>query len=407
MHVRKLQVLVIGYLPPPYFGPSVTFQALMRSTFPERIDVAFIDQSVSRKVGELERMQLRKLLLLARMLLQLIGRLVRRKFDYCCLSISANRNAFLKERLFIRVARLFGVPSVLYSHGNGFLDLYNESTPRMQRVIDDTVSRTGGAIVMGENLRFNFERWLPAEKIFVVGSGIEASELPRRSVAADHPFTVLFLGNLIREKGVFVLLDAAPKIIAAHPHVQFIFAGDWLAESDRLDAERKIQGLGIQKHISFAGVVWGERKAQLLVDADAFAYPTYYPMEAHPLVIVEALEAGLPVVTTRWAAIPEIIEDGVNGLLVKTQDADDLAEKIAQVIRDSALRERISRANRRRFEDFYTHEHYGNRMIDVFETLTGRHGPSAGKQRPTAAASQSEGSRPHLYACVRPQEAPH
>jgi hypothetical protein len=79
MRVQKLQVLVIGYLPPPYFGPSVTFQALMRSTFPERIDVVFIDQSVSRKVGELERVQLRKLLLLARMLLQLIGRLMRRK----------------------------------------------------------------------------------------------------------------------------------------------------------------------------------------------------------------------------------------------------------------------------------------------------------------------------------------
>jgi glycosyltransferase involved in cell wall biosynthesis len=314
-----------------------------------------------------------------------------------------NRNAFLKERLFIRVARLFGVPSVLYSHGNGFLDFYNESTPRMQRVIDDTVSRAAGAIVMGENLRFNFERWLPVEKIFVVGSGIEASELPRRSVATDHPFTVLFLGNLIREKGVFVLLDAAPKIIAAHPHVQFIFAGDWMAESDRLDAERKIQGLGIQQHVSFAGVVWGERKAQFLVDADAFACPTYYPMEAHPLVIVEALEAGLPVIATRWAAIPEIIEDGVNGLLVKAHDADDLAEKIGKVIREPALRERISRANRRRFEDFYTHEHYGNRMVDVFEILAGRRGALAGEREPVVGTRQPEGRRPDLYACWKSQ----
>jgi glycosyltransferase involved in cell wall biosynthesis len=180
-----------------------------------------------------------------------------------------------------------------------------------------------------------------------------------------------------------------------------------MAESDRLEAERKIQGLGIQEHVSFAGVVWGERKAQLLVDADAFAYPTYYPLEAHPLVIVEALEAGLPVITTRWAAIPEIIEDGVNGLLVKTQDADDLAEKITQVIREPALRERICRANRRRFEDFYTHEHYGNRMVDVFQTLAGRRDPSAGRQRPTAAASQSEDSQPHLYACVGQQGVPH
>ena len=130
-------------------------------------------------------------------------------------------------------------------------------------------------------------------------------------------------------------------------------------------------------------------------------------MEAHPLVVVEALEAALPVVTTRWAAIPEIIEDGVNGLLAKPRDTEDLAEKITRVIREPALRERIRRANRRRFEDFYTHEHYGNRMIDVFQTLAGRRDPSAGRQRPTAAASQSEGGQPHLYACVGQQGVPH
>src|SRR5437899_1207085 len=124
MDARKLQVLVIGYLPPPYFGPSVTFQALMRSKFPEKFDVVFVEQ---------------------------------------------------------------------------------------------TVSGAAAVIVMGESQRFNFERWLPAEKIFVVGSGIETSELPKRSVGADHPFTVLFLSNLIREKGVFVLLEAARKIVAARP----------------------------------------------------------------------------------------------------------------------------------------------------------------------------------------------
>ncbi|MGA2139358.1 MAG: glycosyltransferase family 4 protein [Verrucomicrobiia bacterium] len=401
MRVRKLQVLVIGVLPPPYFGPSVTFQALMRSTFPERIDVAFIDQTVSRKVSELERVQLRKLLLLVKMLLQLTGRLVWGRFDYCCLSINANRNAFLKEWLLVRVARLFGVPSVLYAHENGFAEFYKRSTPRIQRLVDDTVSRAAGAIVMGENLRFNFERWLPAEKIFVVGSGIETSEVPQRSVAADHPFTVLFLGNLIREKGVFVLLDAAPKIVAAHPQVRFVFAGDWQVESDRMEAERKIRESKLQERICFAGVVWGERKWQLLADADAFVYPTYYPLEAHPLVVVEALEAGLPVVTTRWAAIPEIIEDGVNGLLASPRDVEDLAEKVLRIIRDPAMRARMSGANRRRFQDFYTHEHYGNRMIDVFETLAAQRDRAAGAQRTATSEGPKRGGRPDVLACGR------
>jgi glycosyltransferase involved in cell wall biosynthesis len=383
VETRKLRLLVVGHLPPPFFGPSVTYQALMRSAFPERFDVAFIDQTVTKKVGDLERVQARKLVLLAKMVLQLTGHLMRRQFDYLFLSISCNRNAFLKEWLLIRIAARFGVPAVFYVHANGFLDFHQASTPRMQRLIEKTVSRAAGAIVMGENQRFNFDRWLLAERIFVVASGIEVSALPNRSATAGDPFTALFLGNLIREKGVFVLLEAAAKVVAAHPAVRFVFAGDWMLPTDRLEAERTIRERGIQHHVSFAGVVSGERKWQLLVDADVLVFPTYYYMEAHPLVVVEALGAGLPVVSTRWAAIPEMIQDGVNGLLANPQDVDDLTEKLLRLIRDPSLRQRMSQANRQRFAEFFTHQRYGDRIIAVFEKLA----QADGKQ-PTAARHQ-------------------
>ena len=361
--------MVVGHLPPPYFGPSVTYSALMHSAFPERFDVAFIDQTVIKTVGELERLQFRKLVLLARMAWQLLGHLIRRKYDYLFLSVSCNRNAFLKEWLLIRVAGLFGVPPVLYAHANGFFDFYKKSSPGMQRRIEKTVHGAAAAIVMGESQRFNFDRWLPAERIFVVASGIEAASLPKRSTAAGGPFTALFLGNLIREKGVFVLLEAAAIVVKTHPDAQFIFAGDWPLPSDRVEAEQKIREWGIEKNVSFAGVVWGDRKWQLLVDADALVFPSYYYMEVHPLVVVEAMRAGLPVISTKWAAIPEMVNDGVNGLLAAPRDADDLAEKILRIIDDPSLRQRMSEANQRRFNEFFTHERYGERIIRVFERL--------------------------------------
>jgi glycosyltransferase involved in cell wall biosynthesis len=369
----------------------------MHSSFPQRFDVAFINQTVIKKVGDLERVQLRKLVLLARMVAQLIGHLTRRRFDYLFLFLSCNRNAFLKEWLLIRVAGLFGVPPVLYVHANGFLDFYKKSTPRMQRLIAKTVSGAAGAVVMGESQRFNFDRWLPAERIFVVASGIEAPTLPKRSATAGDPFTVLFLGNLIREKGVFVLLQAAAKVVAAHPSVRFVFAGDWPLQSDRVEAERTIRESGIQQHVSFTGVVWGEQKWQLLVDADALVFPTYYYMESHPLVVVEALCAGLPVISTRWAAIPEMIEDEVNGLLAAPRDADDLADKILRLIRDPSMREKMSRANRQRFDEFFTHQHYGDRIIAVFETLA----QADGKHAAVSGIDAQKNGRPDPRACGR------
>ena len=155
--------------------------------------------------------------------------------------------------------------------------------------------------------------------------------------------------------------------------------GRWRAT--RLEAERVIRERGLQQHVSFVGVVSGERKWQLLVDADALVFPTYYYMEVHPLVVVEALRAGLPVVSTKWAAIPEMIEDGVNGLLAKPQDADDLAEKILRVIRDASLREKMSQANRRRFEEFFTHQQYGDRILPCLRNW----------RRPTETADAGRG----------------
>ena len=364
--------MLFGYRPPPYFGPSVTYQALMRSEFPRRFDVTFININVVESIGGLEKFRLAKLLKLVRFLVAELFYLLTRRFDYCCYPISFNRNAFLKDALLLRLPRWFGVPTVLYAHGNNLPDFYAKSSPRLQRFVDRTIARADAAIVMGENLRFNFERWLPPERIFVVGSGIEpAPALPTVGKLEDG-LTVLYLGNLIREKGVFVLLEAIPKVLAKRNNVQFVFAGEWWREPDRLEAEQLIRQNGIGGNVRFAGVVTGDAKSRLLATADVLAFPTHYFYEAHPLVLLEAMQAGLPVVTTRRAAIPEIIQDGINGFLVREQDPSDLTTRLLQLLDDQALRERIGQANRQRFRDFYSHERYGERMIRVFEELSAR-----------------------------------
>jgi glycosyltransferase involved in cell wall biosynthesis len=101
-------------------------------------------------------------------------------------------------------------------------------------------------------------------------------------------------------------------------------------------------------------------------------FPTYFRYETLGLVLLEAMGAGLPVITTRRAAIPEIVEDGVNGLFVAEQNARDLAEKIVALANDPALRARMSEANKQKYADFYTVEHYGQRMAAVFDELLSR-----------------------------------
>src|SRR6266481_8540140 len=167
MSHRRTKILLFGYLPPPYFGPSVTYQALMKSEFSRRFDVAFVDITVAGSVADIERFRIAKLFKMFGVLLRMCGLMAPRRFDFCCCPISVNRNAFLKDALLLQLARFFRVPTVLYAHGNNLPDFHARSSRLVRKFIDQTFRKATAAIVLGERLRFNFEPWLPPEKIFV------------------------------------------------------------------------------------------------------------------------------------------------------------------------------------------------------------------------------------------------
>jgi glycosyltransferase involved in cell wall biosynthesis len=365
----RKKILLLGYLPPPYFGPSVAYRALLRSEFGRHFDVTFVDMTVVSRIAELESVRLGKLLRFARFFAREFWCLLTNRFALCCVPVSVNRNAFLKDALLLGLARAFGVPTVVYAHGNNLPDFYEHSAPWVRRVIERTFRRAAGAIVLGERLRFNFERWVSPERIFVAPIGVEPAEKIPCAERRGDLVRVLYLGNLVREKGVFVLLEAAQRIAAQRKDVQFALAGDWWHSRDTEEAERFLATHGLKDRVEFVGPVKGETKWRQLAEADILAFPTFFYYETMGLVLLEAMQAGLPVVTTRRASIPEIVADGVNGLLVEEQNADDLAVKILRLVDDPALRARMGEANRKRFADFYTHEHYGRRMIDVFESI--------------------------------------
>ena len=156
------------------------------------------------------------------------------------------------------------------------------------------------------------------------------------------------------------------------PQAHFVFAGAWWSEKDGAEAARLVQERGLSSCVEFTGTVTGDRKWEIVAQSDVLLFPTYFRYETLGLVLLEAMGAGLPVITTRRAAIPEIVEDGVNGLFVAEQNARDLAEKIVALANDPALRARMSEANKQKYADFYTVEHYGQRMAAVFDELLSR-----------------------------------
>lgn len=164
---------------------------------------------------------------------------------------------------------------------------------------------------------------------------------------------ILFLSNMIESKGYLDLLDALQILKERTIRFRATFAGGWEADQDEKDFATRVQAYGLESCVRHLGSVRDRSLVrQLFLEADVFVLPTYYPTEAQPLSIVEALNAGTPVITTRHASIPKMIVGDRDGLFVEQRDPGSIAEALNHL----ANREhwvRFARGARERFEQVF------------------------------------------------------
>lgn len=189
-----------------------------------------------------------------------------------------------------------------------------------------------------------------------------------------QPVRIAFVGRLSPVKGVDVLLRALARVAeAAGPGVfatlDIMGVGEEAAALQRLAGE-----LGVHRRVRFLGYL--PDAALRLAGYDVFCLPSREDM--CPLVCVEAMSQGKPVIATNVGGIPELVVAGQTGLLVPPDDVAQLAGALLHVIRDPHLRRRMGEAARRRYEQFFTQETMARRTFEVYE---GAMGPCRLEQR--------------------------
>ena len=160
---------------------------------------------------------------------------------------------------------------------------------------------------------------------------------------------VLFIGRLSQVKGMNVLLEAFAAVAPRHPHVRLTLVGDG---PERPALERQVTDLGLSERVRFLGFVSQQTVAEELDRSDVFVLPSF--AEGLPVVLMEASAACLPVLTTRIAGIPELVEDGESGFIVAPGDAESLADRLDRLLADPALRAAMGTAGRARVEEAFT-----------------------------------------------------
>jgi glycosyltransferase involved in cell wall biosynthesis len=179
---------------------------------------------------------------------------------------------------------------------------------------------------------------------------------------------ILFLSNMMEEKGVYTLLDACKLLKAKEYPFECHFVGKWSDVSE--DAFNKYVGDNQLTDFVFAhGAQYGADKEQYWSAANLFVFPTYYHNECFPLVLLEAMQHRVACISTNEGGIANIIDEGVTGYIVKAKDAVVLAEKIECCLQDPERCHEMGRKGYEKFEREFTLDCFERNMKGGLESL--------------------------------------
>jgi len=359
------KILILGKLPPPFMGPALATKIILQSELKLRYRLIHIDTKAYDSLSELGKWSLKKVLRNYSIYFRMLKTCITRTPDLVLVPISQATTGFIKDSIFILIAWITGRKVIVQLRGSDFKSWLLNAKGWVRKYVAFVLHRTHGVIVLGQSLRHLFEDYFPAEKIYVVPNG--ANYNLAYSSKHNQPLKVLYLANLQASKGIEDLVDAV-RILCSEGLRNFKVdvVGEWRKTETKIACETSVKENNLP--ITFHPANAGEGKMKFLREADIFVFPPRAP-EGHPWVIVEAMAAGLPVISTDRGAIAESVLDGQNGFIVPVQNPHALSSKLKMLIQDAFLRDRMGKESRRLYEENFTEEKMVERLSETFEKV--------------------------------------
>jgi glycosyltransferase involved in cell wall biosynthesis len=369
-----LKILVVGQTPPPCHGQAVAIEHFLTGSYDE-IELIHVRMDFSRESGEVGRFQFRKVGRLA----ALLARVVFRRFR-CGASVlyyppaGPSRVPLARDLVLLGLTRGLFRHVVFHFHATGVTTLYARLGVFGRWLFRRAYFDPDLALCLSP-LTTKDAEFIRARRITIVPNGVPDPGHGAATVPKAHPPGLLYAGSVRESKGVPDLIEACRVLREAGQVFELALMGSCYPEVFRDAVAGALRAAGLAGQTRCLGEQTGDEKRRAFAEAEIFCFPSYYEAETFPLVLLEAMAAGLPIVATQWRGIPAIVEDGVNGFLVPPHHPRVLAEKIAMLLNDASLRQRMGRAGRRRYETHYTLDGFRRNMEHALVGLQKAGGP--------------------------------
>ncbi len=381
MKNRKPRILFIGTLPPPIHGSAVVSQQIKESkVINDAFDCDWVNLGTSRSMEEIGKNNPIKIFRLFFALFKEFWYLLTKDYALCYLAITCHGSGFLKDSPFVLMTKLFRKKIVIHQHNKG---MTNDVDRWPYRWLLPLCYKNAKVILLSWYLYQDIKKVVKKEDVFVCPNGIKINENLNNNGGSTGTTTksdhwnmkfennrlprLLFLSNLIESKGVLILLDALK--ILNDKGVLFIcyFVG---GETKEIDANRfhdEVVKRELNDNVKYLGRKYDEEKNEMFKNTDVFVLPTMN--DCFPLVILEAMEQGKPIVTTTIGGIPDIVDDGKTGLIVKAGDAQLLAGCLEKLIVNGDLRQQMGENGRKKLIREFTDEVFEENMLKILNDV--------------------------------------
>ncbi len=277
-----------------------------------------------------------------------LAALSRRRIDVAHIHTSYGRS-FYRKLLFLAASSLFGVKSVLHFHTGRFEEHFLQAGGFRKRAFKWSLGRSSAVVVLCQAWKEGIERAYGVRNSLVIHNPLpfDPDEIPRRPKEADRDGArILYLGFMIKSKGIYDLLEVADLLRKESLDARILVAGKGEEEKAFL---LQIQKRGLE-NVRFLGWLDDREKKSLIGLSDIFLLPSYY--EGNNMSVLEAMAGGLPVVSTRVGGNPELIAEGESGFLLEPGDVHGLFEKLRELILDPDEGRRLGDRGKLRSERF-------------------------------------------------------
>lgn len=362
----KPKVLFIMHMPPPVHGAAMIGQYIHDSELINKtFECRYINPTKAKDLNDIAKIRISKIVQFIGLLFRIKKEIKQFKPDLCYFTPSSKRFGFYKSYLIVQWIKLFHKNIVVHFHNKGVKDRQNLL---LDNLLYNRFFKNINVILLSKYLYDDVQKYVKKENVYYCPNGVKQYKETEHSFNKDT-FKILFLSNMMKEKGVWDLLTVCNELALKEKKFECHFIGKWsnILESDFYSY---VRNHNLENYVFAHGAKYNDEKIQFFKESDCFVFPTLN--DTFGLVLVEAMQFGIPCISTFEGGIPDVIDNGNTGFIVEKHNTKGLTDKIIYLMDNYDERVCMGNAGKEKYEKEFTLDIFEERLKSILLYLSNK-----------------------------------